>query len=257
MFPQLFSIGPFTIHTYGLFAVLGFAGGAALAVKTGKDRGFQPRQVMDMAFAMVLWAIVGSRLLYIFMNLSHFRDHPLDALKVWQGGLVFSGGLLAVALAMAWYLRRRRLSFWAAGDLWAPALALGEAVGRIGCFMAGCCFGKPTDLPWGVVFSHPQAPGPLNIPLHPTQLYTSLAGFGIFGVLIFLHGRRKFQGQILVWYLILHSTARLLIERFRADGSAFIPGTDMSLTQLLATLILLSGIVALFILKPGAERKGQ
>ncbi|MBN2033130.1 MAG: prolipoprotein diacylglyceryl transferase [Deltaproteobacteria bacterium] len=250
MFPDLFSIGPLTVHTYGLFVALGFALGISITIKMGKRRGISPQQVMDMAFVMILFAILGSRLLYVFMNFHHFRGHPLDAFKVWQGGLVFSGGFLAVAAAMAWYLRNQHLSFWAAGDLWAPALALGQAVGRIGCFMAGCCFGKPTDLPWATVFTHPHTLAPPNIPLHPTQLYASFAGFAIFAVLIFVNRARKFQGQVFLWYLILHSTARLFIERFRADNRGFIPGTEMSLTQLISALVLLAAIVGLFVLKP-------
>lgn len=255
MFPDLFSIGPLTVHTYGLFVALGFAAGIAVTVKLGKDRNIPAQQVMDMAFVMIFWAIVGSRLLYVFMNVSYFRDHPLDALKIWQGGLVFSGGVLAAAPAIAWYLRRRPLSFWAAGDLWAPALSLGQAVGRIGCFMAGCCYGKPTELPWGAVFTHPHSLAPPGVALHPTQLYSALAGFAIFAVLLFLYNRRRFQGQVFVWYLILHSNARLLMERFRADDRGFIPGTEMTLTQLVAFFILVAAIVALFLLKPGRDGK--
>jgi phosphatidylglycerol---prolipoprotein diacylglyceryl transferase len=254
MFPDLFSIGPVTVHSYGLFVALGFAIAIAVAVKLGKEQGLPPQQIMDMAFVMILCAVVGSRLLYVVMNFSYFRIHPLDAFKIWQGGLVFSGGLIAAAPAMAWYLRRRHLSFWSVGDLWAPGLALGQALGRIGCFMAGCCFGRPTDLPWGIAFTHPNTLAPPNIPLHPTQMYSFLAGVGIFVVLMVLYDRRKFSGQIFVWYLILHSTARLFVERFRADDRGFIPGTEMSVTQLIATLVLVSAIVALFFLKPNQER---
>jgi phosphatidylglycerol---prolipoprotein diacylglyceryl transferase len=255
MFPDLFTVGPVTVHTYGLFVALGFGAAIAITVKIGKEQGISPQQIMDMAFVMILWAIVGSRLLYVFMNFSYFRDHPLDAFKIWKGGLVFSGGLIAVAPAMVWYLRRHHLSFWATGDLWAPALALGQALGRIGCFMAGCCFGKPSDLPWAVAFTHSNTLAPPNIPLHPTQLYSFLAGVGVFVVLMLLRRRRKFEGQVFVWYLILHSTARLFVERFRADDRGFVPGTDMSLTQMIAILILISSIVALFVLKPDQERK--
>jgi phosphatidylglycerol---prolipoprotein diacylglyceryl transferase len=255
MFPDLFSIGPMKVHTYGLFVALGFGGAIAITVRLGKDQDVPPQWVMDMAFVMILWAIVGSRLLYVFMNFPYFRNHPLDAVKIWQGGLVFSGGLIAVAPAMVWYLRRHHLSFWAIGDLWAPGLALGQALGRIGCFMAGCCFGRPTDLPWSIVFTHPNTLAPPNIPLHPTQLYSFLTGIGIFVVLMLLYSRRRFPGQIFIWYLILHSTARLFVERFRADDRGFIPGTEMSFTQLIAALILLSAIVALFVLKPNQERK--
>lgn len=257
MFPDLFSVGPLTIHTYGVFVALGFIAGILVTVKLGKDQGLQPQQVMDMAFVIILWAIIGSRLLYILINFSYYRAHPLDALKIWQGGLVFSGGLVAVAGAMAWYLRRHRLSFWATGDLWAPALALGQAVGRIGCFMAGCCYGKPTELPWGIVFSHPHTLAPQNIPLHPTQVYSSFGGFLIFVILIIIHAKRKFDGQVFVWYLILHSTARLLVERFRGDERGLIPGTEMTLTQMLATVILVLAVAALFCLKSRQERKAN
>jgi phosphatidylglycerol:prolipoprotein diacylglycerol transferase len=255
MFPDLFSIGPLTIHTYGLFVALGFISGILDTVKLGKQEGFKPQQIMDMAFIMILWAVVGSRLLYILINFSYYKAQPLDALKIWQGGLVFSGGLVAVAAAMTWYLRRHHLSFWTTGDLWAPALALGQAVGRIGCFMAGCCYGRPTDLPWGVVFSHPHTLAPPNIPLHPTQLYSSLGGFVIFFVLLCLHAKRKFQGQVFLWFLILHSTFRLFVERFRGDERGLLPGTEMTLTQLLATIILVLAVIGLFSLKSRKERK--
>ena len=255
MFPDLFSIGPLTLHTYGLFVALGLISGIVVTMKLGKDQGVAPQQVMDMAFFMILCAIVGSRLLYILINFSYYKAHPLDAFKIWQGGLVFSGGLIAVAVAMAWYLRRHHLSFWATGDLWAPALALGQAVGRIGCFMAGCCYGRPTDLPWGIIFSHPHTLAPQNIPLHPTQLYSSLGGFVIFFILLFLHHKRKFLGQVFLWYLILHSTFRLFVERFRGDERGLVPGTEMTFTQLLAIIILILAVTALFFLKSRQERK--
>ena len=257
MFPDLFSIGPLTIHTYGLFVALGFISGILITVKIGKDQGFPPQQVMDMAFVMILWAIVGSRLLYLLINLPYYRSNPLDALKIWQGGLVFSGGLIAVAAAMTWYLRRHHLSFWATGDLWAPALALGQGIGRLGCLMAGCCYGRPTDLPWGIIFSHPHSLAPQNIPLHPTQLYSSLGLFAIFFSLLFLHHKRRFQGQVFVWYLILHSTFRLFVERLRGDERGLVPGTEMTLTQLVATIVLILAVIALFFLKSRRERRGN
>jgi phosphatidylglycerol:prolipoprotein diacylglycerol transferase len=255
MYPDLFSVGPLTVHAYGLLVALGFVTGILVTVRLGRLQGFSAQQVMDMAFIMILWAIVGSRLLYILINFSYYKSHLIDILKIWQGGLVFSGGLVAVAAAMALYLRRHRLSFWATGDLWAPALAVGQAIGRIGCFMAGCCYGTPTDLPWGAIFTHPQSLAPQNIPLHPTQIYASLAGFSIFFILLVLHRRRKFPGQIFLWYLILHSTARLFIERFRGDERGLIPGTEMTLTQLLALGILIAAVAALFALKPESRRK--
>ncbi|MDY7036504.1 MAG: prolipoprotein diacylglyceryl transferase, partial [Thermodesulfobacteriota bacterium] len=184
-------------------------------------------------------------------------DHPLDILKIWQGGLVFSGGLIAVALAMGWYFMRHDLPFWKMADLWAPAVAIGQGIGRIGCFMAGCCFGKPTDMKWGVVFTHPHSLAPLSVPLHPTQLYASFSGLIIFLVLLILQARKKFQGQVFLWFLILHSTGRLLVERFRGDYRGLVPGTEMSITQLVSLLILTGSVIMLFIMKSRNEKKGD
>lgn len=257
MFPDLISIGPVTIHTYGFFVALGFAVGIVTAIKVGKLLGVPSQQVMDMAFVMIVWAIVGSRLFYVLINFSYYKAKPLDIVKLWQGGLVFSGGLVATAAAMLWYLRRHRLSFWSTGDLWAPSLALGQAIGRIGCFMAGCCYGRPTGSGWGVMFTDPKSLAPLNVPLYPTQVFEAFSGVVIFLVLVYLLGKRKFEGQVFVWYLILHSTARLLVERFRGDERGLISGTEMTSTQLLATLILVGAVTALLVLRSRWERKNK
>ena len=254
MYPDLFSIGPLTIHTYGLFVAVGFTVAILVTLKTGKARGIRSEQVMDMGVIMILCAIIGSRLTYVLINFSHYKDRPIDILRIWEGGLVFSGGLLAVVLAMTWYLKRHNLSFWKMGDLWAPAIAIGQAIGRIGCFMAGCCYGKPTDLKWGVVFTHPQSLAPLNTSLHPAQLYSALAGFIIFVVLMALNARKQFEGQVFIWFLILHSTARLFIERFRGDERGLVLGTDMSITQLITLLVLMGSVVALFVIKSKKEK---
>jgi phosphatidylglycerol:prolipoprotein diacylglycerol transferase len=250
MFPDLFSIGPLTIHTYGLFLVLGIITGLLFALRFGKDQGVKPQAIMDMGFIIILSALVGSRLAYILMNISYYWKHPLDMLIFWKGGLVFSGGLIAVLFALGWYMKRSHLSFWKTGDLWAPSAAIGQGIGRLGCFMAGCCYGKPTEFNWGVVFTHPNSLAPLNIPLHPTQLYSSLSGFIIFGVLFYLHAKKQFEGQLLLWFLILHSTARLFIERFRGDERGLIFGSDMTVTQLFALVILFSAVITLFVRKP-------
>ena len=255
MYPDLITIGPFTLHTYGVFVALGFTVGILVTIRLGRTQGFTAQQIMDMAFVMMLWAIVGSRAMYVLMNLDYFKEHPLDGLKIWQGGLVFSGGLVAVGAAMVWHLRRNRLSFWEVGDLWAPAIALGQGIGRIGCFMAGCCYGRPTNLPWGVIFKDPQTLAPQGIPLHPTQLYDFLSGSLIFLILLFVTLKKRYTGQVFIWFLILHSTARLITERFRGDDRGIIPGTDMTITQGLAVLILIGGVVALFLFRSRHDKK--
>jgi len=249
MFPDLFSIGPLTLHTYGLFVALGFFAGLMVTLRLGRSEGMKPQQVMDMAFIMILAAIIGSRLLYVLMNISYYLNRPTDMFKIWQGGLVFSGGIIGVLLTVIWYVRRHHLSFLRVADLWVPGVVLGQAIGRIGCFMAGCCYGAPTGSEWGMVFTHPHSLAPLNIPLHPTQIYASLSGFIIFFVLLVLFSRKKFSGQVFLWFLILHSTARLFMERFRGDDRGLLLGSQMSVTQLVTLLILIGAVVMLFFIK--------
>ena len=257
MFPDLFSIGPLTIHTYGMFVALGFFAGLAVAIKIGKSMGINHQQVLDMGFLIILAAIIGSRVMYITMNISHYVQRPIEILRIWEGGLVFSGGIIGVVLVMAWYAGRHRLSLLHLGDLWAPAAAIGQGIGRIGCFMAGCCYGKPTDTQWGVIFTHPGSLAPQNVCLHPTQLYSSISGFVIFLILLFVYTKKKFEGQVLMWFLICHSTARLAVERFRGDHRGVFLNTNMTATQFVATLILIASVIMLLVLKSRNSRKSQ
>ncbi|MFZ7110530.1 MAG: prolipoprotein diacylglyceryl transferase [Desulfatiglandales bacterium] len=256
MHPDLFNIGPLAFHTYGLFVCVGFITALLVTAKMAETSGTTPHQVLDMALLIVLCAIIGSRTMYILLNLTYYINNPLDMFKFWEGGLGFSGGLVVSLLAITWYIKRHRLSFWGTADLWAPAAALGQGIGRIGCFMAGCCYGKSTDLPWGIIFSHPKSLAPLHVPLHPTQIYSALTGFIIFLVLMWLRARKQFEGQVTLWFLILHSSARLLVERFRGDPRGMVPGTDMSVTQLVSLLILLSSVLGLYLMK-ARNREGR
>ncbi len=255
MYPILLKLGSLNIHAYGFFIAMGFIVGLLVALHVAKSEGLPSAQMLDIALITILCAIIGSRLAYVLLNVTYYVQHPVDIFRIWQGGMVFSGGLVAVALAMIWYLKRRHLPFWKVGDICAPAIAIGQGFGRMGCFMAGCCYGKPTDVPWGVIFTDPNTLAPRNIPLHPTQLYAALGGILIFAVLMVLRTKRKFEGQVFLWFLILHSTGRLIMERLRGDDRGLIPGTEMSVTQLIALLILLTAVVVLMIMtgrKPAA-----
>jgi len=249
MHPDLITIGPLTVHTYGFFVALGFITAIFVTIRLGKTEGFDAQQILDMGFIMILGGIIGSRITYALMNFSYYVQYPLHFFKIWEGGLVFSGGLITVALLMIWYARKNKLSYWRLGDLWAPAIAIGQAIGRIGCFMAGCCYGKPTDLFCGVVFSNPKSLAPLNIPLHPTQLYLALSGFLIFLILLLIRKRKGFEGQVFLWFLIFHSLARIYIERFRGDLDPIFSRSEMTLTQLFALCVLILAVVFLYILK--------
>ncbi len=249
MFPVLFSIGPLTLHTYGIFVATGLVVGVLVTIRIGRSQRMMPQNILDISFITIFSGIIGSRLVYILMNLSYYISNPLDMLKLWQGGLVFSGGLLAGILMLLWYTRRKDYSLLMLGDIFSPGVAIGQGIGRIGCFMAGCCYGRPTTVPWGVVFTDPRSLATLNIPLHPTQLYSSLSGFIIFIVLMILNTKKTFEGQMLLWFLILHSTSRLLIEKFRGDDRGLIPGIDWSVTQLSTVFILIGAVITLLIIK--------
>jgi phosphatidylglycerol---prolipoprotein diacylglyceryl transferase len=254
MHPDLFSIGPLTLHTYGLFIAIGFIMGLLIAIRIGKRYGLDSQKIMDMGFLLIISGVIGSRIVYVLMNFSLYSKNPLDIFKLWQGGLVFSGGLLAAVIVFFFYIRHHKLNVLQIGDIWAPAAVIGQAMGRIGCFMAGCCYGRPTNVPWRVIFKNPASIAPLNIPLHPTQLYDAMSNLIIFIVLMILTAKKKFDGQVLLWFLILHSTARLYIERFRGDDRGIFPGTQWTVTQFIAILILFFSITALIYIKSKNEK---
>ncbi len=255
MHPDLFSIGPLTLHTYGFFVALGFIAGIAAAIRLGKSIGLNSNNILDMGFIIILSGLIGSRLLFIIINLPEYTANPLNIFKIWEGGLVFSGGLVAVIIVVLIYVRKYNYNIWTIGDLWSPAASIGEGIGRIGCFFAGCCYGRPCDLPWAVTFTDPKTIAIPNIPLHPTQLYSFLSSMIIFAVLMILHSKRKYEGQVFLWFLILHSTARLILERFRGDSRGVVFSGNLTMTQLIALIILFAAVVFLFIRKSASKKQ--
>ncbi len=248
MLPELFSVGPITIHAYGLIVAIGFLAGIIVAVRLGRRSTISQQEIMDLVFLMAVSAIAGSRIFYIIINISYYKAHPMDAFKIWEGGLVFSGGVVAAGVALVFYTKRKGINLFRSADTLAPAVALGQSIGRVGCLLAGCCYGAPTNLPWAVTFTNPNALAPLHAPLHPTQIYSSLIGAAIFVILLILYRRKRYDGQVALWFLILQSTGRLFEERFRGDDRGFI-SEGMSATQLLALIILVLSVTALIFYK--------
>ena len=251
MHPILIRIGPITIYTYGFWVAIGFFAALALILKEAKRENLSPAIISDLAFWTVASGIIGARLVYIIYNLSHFLKHPLEIIAFWKGGLVFIGGLFFGLLASFFYVRRHHLKFWQLADLIAPGLALGQALGRIGCFSAGCCYGKPTQVPWAVVFKNPDSLAPLNIPLHPTELYHSFACF-LIATILFWSQRYYFNkrlldpaipyGRVFALYLGLHGMQRFFIEFFRGDIKPIFFGW-LSLTQIISVFMIVSGCI--------------
>ena len=250
MHPVLIRFGPLTIHTYGFLIAIGFLVALWLATLQGKKEGIQPGKIMDLGFYILLAAIIGSRLFFILINAGHYIDHPLDVFKIWEGGLVFYGGVLLAVPVAVWYMKRNELALWSTADIFAPSIAIGHVFGRLGCLSAGCCHGRPAEnLPWGIIFTDPECLAPTNVLLHPTQLYESAGEFLIFLTLILLRTRKSFDGQLFMMYLMLYAILRFIVEFFRGDvGRGFIIG-NISVSQGISVLIFLAGIAGLFILK--------
>lgn len=249
MFPVLFKIGPLTLHTYGVLISLGFIAGISLALYLGRQQGIAKEKILDIGFYTLLAAIIGSRMFFVLIEYKYFIKHPLDILKIWEGGLVFFGGLFLAVPALLIYFKKNALPVWKTLDLLAPCLALGHAIGRLGCFSAGCCHGKPTNLPWGITFTDPGSMAITGIPLHPTQLYESFSELGIFIFLMFLRKREGFNGRVFWIYALLYSTVRFIIEFFRGDAGRGFIYNGFSIAQGMSIILFLTAISFILFLR--------
>ena len=175
MYPRLFELGPITVYTYGVLLAAAYLLGLKFAMVRAKARGLDAVRVLDLGIYIIISALVGAKLLLLITDFRSFRADPRELLTLARSGGVFYGGLILAVIVALWYIRRAGLPLWTTCDVFAPGIALGHVVGRFGCFFAGCCYGKPTTLPWGIIFTDPFAAAnvgtPLGVHLHPTQLY--------------------------------------------------------------------------------------
>jgi phosphatidylglycerol:prolipoprotein diacylglycerol transferase len=249
MYPILFHFGSIKIYAYGFLIGLSFVVGLILSTLNAKKEGVPFERVVDLFFSSVLSAILGSRILFVLINFDAYRGNFLQIFKIWEGGLVFYGGLiLAVGVAIA-YMRWHGLPLWKLADLFSPPVALGLFFGRIGCFLAGCCYGKETSLPWGVVFTDPRSLARLNVPLHPTQLYEAAGSLTLFFFLNWKLKKKSFDGQIIWLFLFLYSVFRFFIEMLRDDPRGFVFQDLLSTSQAIGILLAFISLFMLFYLK--------
>jgi phosphatidylglycerol---prolipoprotein diacylglyceryl transferase len=253
MYPELFRIGSFPINTYGVFLAIAFLCAILIAVKLAARDGLPREKIYDLSLWMLLASLVGSKVLMLFTE-PEYRDHPMQLLSLdfLRSGGVFYGGLIGAVLMGYFLMKRYKLPWWKTADACAPGIAVGNFFGRQGCFAAGCCWGKPTSLPWGVKFTelgHEITGVPTENYLHPTQLYESFAMLIVFGVLLWLHKRKRFDGQVILLYALLYSVVRFTIEFFRDDPRGDILGlttlTGLSTSQVISVIV---GIVSLVML---------
>lgn len=245
MHPVLIRIGPLTIHTYGVLIASGFLLGLALAVRQAKKEGIPQERIIDIGFYGLLAAIVGSRLLFVVINAGYYLKHPLGVFKIWEGGLVFYGGLMVAVPVAIWYIRKHDLDLWKITDVFAPSLALGHAIGRLGCLSAGCCYGKPADIPWAVTFTDPACLARVGVPLHPTQIYEAVGEFLNFMILIMLRKRMSFKGQLFWTYIVLYSALRFIVEFFRGDEARGFIFPGFSVSQGISVVVGLTAAVVI------------
>ncbi len=244
MHPILFKIGPLTLHTYGFFVALGFLLALTWTHRESLRRGLDPEIFHDLFFYVVISALIGARIFYVALNFSYFRQEPLAALRLWEGGLVFYGGFLVAVPVFIWRIKRWPTPALEILDVAAPALVLAQAVGRLGCLSAGCCYGKACNVAWAVTFTSPISHAPLHQPLHPTQIYHSIADLAIFMVLFILSRRPHRRGTLVVFYMLLYGILRFTVEIWRGDPRGFLYG--FSTSQWISMGLVIGGVLLWF-----------
>ena len=246
VYPELFKVGPVTVYTYGVLLAASYLLGLRLAMWRAKKWGLDPNRVLDLGIYIIIAALVGAKLLLLVVDFDQFRN-PRELLNLARLGGVFYGGLLLAVGVAFWYIHRHRLPFWTTCDVFAPGIALGHVTGRLGCLAAGCCYGKPTDMPWAIVFTNPLAAAnvgtPLGIPLHPTQIYEAGASLIILALLLATERRgRRFAGRTFWSYMFLYAVSRYIIEIYRGDPRGTVFGmfsTSQFISVVLAPLSLI------------------
>src|SRR5687768_1285254 len=251
MYPILFEIGGFPVYTYGVLLAAAYLLGLQFALVRARARGLDANRVMDLGIWIIISALIGAKLLLLIVDFDTFRSSPGEMLTLLRSGGVFYGGLIAAVAVAMWYMRRHRLPIWSVSDAFAPGIALGHVIGRMGCFFAGCCFGKATDVPWAVTFTNQYAAEnvgtPLHVPIHPTQLYEAGAELVILGVLLALERRwRPFAGRTFWTYLLLYGITRFIIEFYRGDPRGMVG--DLSTSQFVSVILVPLSIVMLIVL---------
>ncbi len=240
MYPIICKLGPLTIYSYGLMLVLAFGIATLLLIRQARNQGLNPELILNLCFVILLSGIIGARILYVILNLEFYLDNPVQILMLYRGGLAWFGGLILGSLSCLLYLRYKGLEIYKTFDLIVPYIALAQAIGRIGCFLNGCCFGKET-LYFGLYFPVHDAV------LIPTQLYSSLALLAIYIILRIKQARVHRKGEIFYLYLFLYSLWRFFIEFFRGDSEIFILG--LSVFQIFSIALFILSAVMLIRIK--------
>jgi phosphatidylglycerol:prolipoprotein diacylglycerol transferase len=245
--PILFSIWKLTVFSYGFFVALAFIASISYlshSLAKSKKKIVSEDELYSLFLYVVIFGFTGSKLLFVIINLQEFILYPLDIFKLWKGGLVHYGGFIAAIIYMIIYSKRKKIRLFELCDFFVPALALGHAIGRIGCFFAGCCYGKESNLPWAVMFSDKNSLAVIGAHLHPTQLYESLGNFLLFIFLYFYSKKEYKTGMPVAIYFIGYAVLRFTVEFFRGDyrGLQYL---GLSISQVISVFLFITGVFIL------------
>lgn len=246
MFPILFEWHGFELRTYGVVVAFALLSAVWIAAKEARRRGLAPELVHDFAPYALLAGIIGARLYYVlFSNPGFFREHPLEILAFWQGGIGVIGSLIGGFLAALWYCHRKRVSILAFGDIFAPGIAFAQVVGEFACLANGDSYGRPTHLPWAIVYTDPRSLAPLGVPLHPIEIYEMFAYFVVF-LIVRMRRERTPNGGTFMNYLMAYGVARFAVEFFRGNPAILF---GVPAAQVFAAVLAAAGLIGFFIVK--------
>jgi phosphatidylglycerol:prolipoprotein diacylglycerol transferase len=245
MHPIIFSIGKLTIFSYGFFVALAFFTAITYLsnqIKKSKEKILSQDELCFLFIYIIISGIIGARLLFVFLNPQDFALDFMLVFKLWRGGLTYYGGFIATAIFMLTYAIIKKISILKLGDFFTPALALGHAIGRIGCFFAGCCYGKETNVAWSVVFRDKSSLAVLGARLHPTQLYEAFGNFLIFFILYFYSKKEYEKGFLISFYFISYAVLKFVVEFFRGDPDRGGQYFGLSVSQVLSLTLFIIGV---------------
>lgn len=235
MQPVLFHIGPLPIYTYGFCVALGVMLAVFLMRRWSPREGWTSDEVLDLLLLFTLTSFAGARVFYIIQHLDYYLHHPLEMVRIWEGGVVFYGGVIGGIIFLWFYSRKKRWPGLKVADFLAPFIALAHGFGRIGCFLNGCCYGKESSLPWSVRYPF------LAFSVHPVQLYEAGYNFLAFAILLGIHDRKKTDGETALAYFLIYGTGRFFLENFRGDNQAFLIG--LTLPQLISVAFVAASVL--------------
>ena len=261
MHPELIHLGPIVLPAYGAALGLAFVLGILLLRRRAPEYGIDQETAVDMGIWLILSGLLGAKVLLLLVEgpgyyLTSFRG----LLELFRAGGVFYGGLLGALAAAVFFVKVKKVPFLAFADAAAPSIALGQAIGRVGCLAAGCCWGARCEKPWAITFTSAKAGEnvgvPLGVPLHPTQLYEAVGLFALFGLLL-AFGRGRVRGRTFSVYLIGAAVLRFCVELFRGDPRGTVPGTDLSTSQGIAIALFVLGVAIVLLGRTKSESPAE